>query len=361
MVVSVIGKSTLPCCNKMDPFDILDTPASLRNTSNPSKCFNGRIIFYVDESENVIYVHFETTFDHHLMQQVFENAAPEDDYFRMNARIQSQFAQVFLFASSVCHVMVLTDTGSTFDSSYLSLFRSLSSSREKCFLKYANKSAVGKQLFNQMGKELRLCAPKMIFLFERSDTIDNDDSRVEDLEMDMEDDLYSIFKGENLLSKNTCLFVLPKKLPFIHLTRKGEVELNPVKESIQHLISALHGAKNEEFAEPYIGFGKPLRYYSKEFIDTEMEAMNGCNKQKKHSLRRVIRKHVKEIFSTGQGSGDPTETGGKNKPARGLLVERRVWLEIFESMHELLLGQENKEILNPEYVSSPFVILLIFI
>lgn len=366
-VIGVIGKSLSPCCNKMDPFDLLDTPASLRPTSDPRKSYNGRVIFYIDTVENLIYLHFETAFDDHLLQQLQSSlSATGQDYFQMNALVQSQFAKVFLFAASVCHLMVLTDPGSSFNSSYLPLFRALSTIRESKFLKYASQSVLGAELFNHMGKELRLCAPKMIFLFERADE-EMDDSRIEQLEIDMEHDIYSALKAENLLSKNTCLFVLPKKLPFVHINRTNQkLALDPVKESMNHLMSALNnyaqGLKSEDIIEPHVGYGRPFRCYSKEFIDTEIISAKQTNQQKKHSLRRVIRKHVKELLNAGAG-GSAQSTGGgggsvdaegnssKSRSHRPNLLSGALWLACFESMHEMLLGQELLDNPDPEYVS----------
>lgn len=346
----------------MDIFELLDTPASLRDTSVPDKCYNGRTIFYIDEENKILYLHFETSFDQVLMHQLLSDPSAAEDYFLVNAKIQSQFAQVFLFAASVCHIIILTETGTSFDSSHLAMFRALSSIREKCFLNYANKSAAGKRLFSHLGKEMRLCAPKMIFVFEKPPEMD--EPTVEQYRQDMEQDIYSTFKSENLLSKNTCLFVLHKKLAFVHVNRKDKSTIDPVQDAMQHLMTVLNnysqGMKNNEIVEPFVGFGRPFSYYPKELIDSEVETAKQANQQRKHSIRRVIRKHVKDILAASAVQGGENEGSNKSRATNSHRVNipsGKFWLEeIFEAFHELIFGQVGD--VDPEYVSE-FVLKII--
>lgn len=347
----------------MDPLEILDTPAALRATSDPRKSFNGRTIFYIDTAAKVIYLHFETSYDDHLLQELYSNlSAAGQNYFDINAMVQSQFAKVFMFAASVCHLLVLTDPGTSFNSAYLPLFRALSSIREHKFLKYAAKTAYGPDLFSHLGKELRLCAPKLIFLFERPEEMG--DAQIELHEVDMEHDIYSTLKAENLLSKNTCLFVLPKKLPFVHVNRKRnqKLTLDPVAESMEHLRGVLQnyllGVKSEEIVEPHVGYGRPFRCYSKEFVDTKISSVRSAIQQKKHSLPRVIRTHLKEILAAAAGgggggvNGEGTANKSRTSSIRPNIPIASIWLEVFEGMYEMLhLGDQTMDNLDPEYVS----------
>lgn len=386
-VVAIIGKTLSPCGNKMDVFDLLDTPASLRHTSDPSKSFNGRTIFYVDTVENVIYLHFETAYDDHLLKDLVANLSlTGQDNFQINAVAQSQFAKVFLFAASVCHLMVLTDPGSSFNSAYLPLFKALSGIREHKFLKYAGKSPCGPMLFHHLGKELRLCAPKIIFLFEKPEDLVANESQLEQHEIDMEHSIFATLKAENLLSKNTCLFVLPKKLPFVYVNRSGgggkgekqkgvnKMTQDPVKESMQHLMSVLNsyatGQKTDEIVEPHVGYARPFRCYTKEFVDSEIEAVKEANHLKKHSLKRLIKKHIKDIVSSAAGgvnssttTGDNEGAGNKtrNNPHRPNMPNAAVFLEIFETMHGMLMGQDLLDNPDPEYVSNKLKNLLFLI
>lgn len=352
MVVGVLGKSLAPHCNKMDAFEVLEIPASLSNTSDPKKCRNGRIIFYVDRKEKLIYLHFETSFDLHIMQDLLRILSVDQDYFQVNATLKSKFAQVFLFAASVCHILVLVDPLSSFDTSYLAMFQALSTVREKCFMKYVKKSLAGEVLFHLLGKELRLCAPKMIFLFDKPPGMDN--AKVEQHELDLEHEIYSAFKAENLLSKNTCLFVLHKKFPFVHVQRETDSTLDPVNESIGHLMDVLsnysHGVRTEE---PWVGFGRSFGYYSSEHVDGEIEKAKEKHQQEKYSLRRVIRRHVKDIIASNQPQ-TPDESGKQRTTHRINLPDGRTWLEIFELLHGILLAPAEQEdaVVDPEYVST---------
>lgn len=336
----------------MDPFQVLDTPASLSNSSDPRKCYNGRTIFYVDEKEKLIYLHFETSYDLHIMQDLLRILSIDHDYFQVNAILQSKFAQVFLFAASVCHIMVLVDPLNSFDTSYIAMFRALSAIREKCFMKYVRKSLFGDSLFNHLGKELRLCAPKMIFLFDKPPDMNN--AKVEQHELDLEHEIYSTLKGENLLSKNTCLFVLHKKIAFVHVQREKDSTLDPVAEAINHTMDVLssftQGVKTEE---PFVGFGRSFAYYSSEHVDREIEAAKEKHQQEKYSLRRVIRRHVRDILASNQPQ--TVDEGGKQRTTthKISLPSGSAWLEIFEMLHGILLAPETQaeDLIDPEYVS----------
>lgn len=75
--------------------------------------------------------------------------------------------QILLFATQICHIIVLVETGKVFDASYLSMFKALKTIRERYVLKFLPKLLKNSNAGTFMGKDGRLCSPRIIFMFER--------------------------------------------------------------------------------------------------------------------------------------------------------------------------------------------------
>lgn len=143
VVIGVIGKSIDSECNKMIGFDMV----KIDSNRNPGPQ-NGQIHFYYDESNlKILYVHFQTTFDEMVMEQMLcdhmaalaaqkasdsgdgsnENNCqkPGDSMRSFHTHVRTKFAQMLLFAIQVCHIIVLVETNSVFDTSFLSIFKAL--------------------------------------------------------------------------------------------------------------------------------------------------------------------------------------------------------------------------------------------
>ena len=106
-------------------------------TEDPKECAEGRIKFYFETSGNIIYVHFETSFDSFIMYKLIDEFNATETSF--NSTLRTKFARMLLFAIQVCHIIVLVEPSSNFDSSYLSIFKSLKLIREKYVLKFLPK------------------------------------------------------------------------------------------------------------------------------------------------------------------------------------------------------------------------------
>lgn len=140
----MIGKSNVSG-NKMAGFDMIKFAPEPNDASK-----NGHISFYFNESEGKsLYIHFQTTFDDVVMQQMLldkltktkktrteskEDHSTQDRcgakrrnsiIHSMHTLVRSKFAQMLLFAIQVCHIIVLVEPNNVFDTSYLSIFKAL--------------------------------------------------------------------------------------------------------------------------------------------------------------------------------------------------------------------------------------------
>lgn len=98
---------------------------------------DGQISFYFDETNHkVLYIHFQTTFDEHIMEKMLHEQLASTDVEEKGRRktktpssfysiLRVRFAQILLFAIQVCHIIVLVETNNVFDTSYLNIFKAL--------------------------------------------------------------------------------------------------------------------------------------------------------------------------------------------------------------------------------------------
>lgn len=135
----MIGKSSDESCNKMAGLGMMRFLPD-----RDEQIADGQIKFYFDEcNDQILYLHFETTFDARIMEKLlFERSAAERESesaqteggtgetrkpneVSFNSFVRTRFAQILLFAIHVCHVIVLVEPSSVFDSSYLNIFKAL--------------------------------------------------------------------------------------------------------------------------------------------------------------------------------------------------------------------------------------------
>lgn len=203
IIVGVIGKSSFEDCNKLAGFNILDVAPSL--LSHEPK--EGQITFYHKPGDEILFIHFETTFDNFCVEKMLDewmNSGQFEQFMIFNSEVKTRFARSLLFATHICHVVVLVETGNNFDPSYLSLFKSLKVLREKHVAKFLPKLAKAANLPLALGKESRLCCPRFIFFFENFP--DEDGTSKEDIskfEFQVEDNIYKMLRNDFIIMNNT--------------------------------------------------------------------------------------------------------------------------------------------------------------
>lgn len=238
VVVGVLGKSSQPDCNKMAGFKILNFCPSLISSAPR----DGKITFYFKETENLLYVHFESTYDAHILKdlELMQNDSEPMNFHALNSAARTKFAkvwvsyrnwrldrkifrfQILLFATQICHIIVLVETGKVFDASYLSMFKALKTIRERYVLKFLPKLLKNTTAGQFMGKDGRLCSPRIIFLFERClmdyskltqfhgnrssgfylNFFLEDGDGLQKLEFDIEDRIYKMLRNEFVITNN---------------------------------------------------------------------------------------------------------------------------------------------------------------
>ncbi|XP_001844514.2 protein SMG8 [Culex quinquefasciatus] len=349
IVVGIIGKSSTPDCNKLVGFNLLTIHPALTDT-DPR---DGRVKFYFENDGKILYLHFETTFDQHVMADLLAKAVQtgiQDNFINFNSTVRTRFARVLLFAIQVCHMIVLVEPSSVFDTSYLSIFKSLKIIREKYVLKFLPKLLKSSNLGNYMGKEARLCSPRFIFFFEGTSNIKPEDvEKLDGLECSVEEEIYKMLRNEFIITNNSAmsLFSIPRSKKFVFYNSDKRAKSNPLADSIDLLMKYLNkpaGGQNDDDEDlmsrlrPYDGYGMSAWSVGK----------SKRAEKKERSILALLKEHVAEAFEHGFDDSASKYRG------RGHFVipTFKTWYEGFKLLHKIFIenpSNSSYETNDPDY------------
>ncbi|XP_055641319.1 nonsense-mediated mRNA decay factor SMG8 [Toxorhynchites rutilus septentrionalis] len=342
IVVGVIGKSSTPDGNKLASFNILNVHPALTD----SKCFDGRIKFYFETNGDILFLHFETTYDQYVMADLLEKACEsgiQDHFINFNSNVRTRFARMLLFAIQVCHIIVMVEPSTVFDTSYLSIFKSLKIIREKYVLKFLPKLLRNSTIANYMGKEARLCSPRFLFYFDCIEDIAPEDlEKLDSLECSIEEDIYKMLRNEFIITNNSAMSLFSiqrnKKYVFFNCEKKGKSD--PLIDTIDWLMQCLEkpNGQQEKDDEDLLNRLRPYEGYG-------MSAWSvGANQQTKPNDRcilKLLKEHVAEAFEHGFDDSISKYRGKSHFVIPGF----KTWFEGFKLLHKIFV--ENPD--NPRY------------
>lgn len=253
VVVGVLGKSQQPDCNKMTGFEVLnefpalaDQPQGSSSSTYPP---DGQISFYFERSAPVLYMHFVTPFDTAVALRAnhtpSDTVEPTKSIIAINSEVRQSFAQTLMLAIQMCHIVVLVETGRSFDSSYLSMFKALKNVRDRYVIPTLPKLLKGTPAAPFMGKDARFCSPRFLFYFEQCLYDPENSEALNRLEFDMEDKIYRMLRNEYIITNNSAnsLFSIPRNKRFVFINADEEALKDPLTESIETLLQFLENSQ----------------------------------------------------------------------------------------------------------------------
>lgn len=330
---------------------------------------NENITFYYEKGESILYLHFETTYDNFVMTKILEESISKEDshlsnFVAFNSHIKTSFARVLLFAIQVCHLIVLVETSDSFDSSYLSLFKSLKVIREKFVLKFLPKFLKNSNVGAFMGKEGRLCSPRFIFYFEKCHgfsgesvgshfiaffltnfpffftILDETKEILKQYEFDVEDDIYRMLRNEFIITNNSSmsLFSIPRNKRFVFFNTNERIRSDPLMDSIGMLTNNIlyDDAEDYDLLRPFKGYARPWNLDTKQ--DTRFDHKNERN------LSNLLKEHANEALQYGF---DDSMAKFRGK-SHFVLPTMKSWYDSFKIMHKLFIENPN----NPDFEAN---------
>uniref|UniRef100_A0A182MBL4 Nonsense-mediated mRNA decay factor SMG8 n=1 Tax=Anopheles culicifacies TaxID=139723 RepID=A0A182MBL4_9DIPT len=349
VIVGVLGKSNEAHCNKLVDFNMLPVHPSLTDESG----IDGRVKFYFRAEGQTLFLHFDAPFDNFVLLSLAERMMLEKadesplHFIEFNSAIRTRFARVLLLALQVCHILVLVESSASFDMSYLSIFKSLKIIREKYVLKFLPKMLKSAKVGSFMGKDCRLCSPRLLFMFnlpENGDPHLMDDIDV--LETKVEDYINKMLRNEFIITNNSTmsLFSLPKTKPFVFYNESKTRNQDPLIESID-LLSMYLGKQQQtstgtlpdkdeqeilEQSKPYDCFG---------FSSTFKFELKDPTADEERSIFSLVQEHVEDALEFGFDEND--SSGRQRIRTHFALPTTEAWYAMFKYMHELFIDNPN--------------------
>lgn len=202
--------------------------------------------------------------------------------------------------------------------------------REKYILKFLPKLLKNVTNVQFLGKEGRLCTPRMLFLFESHLQKYENDLDYFQMEEEMEEHIYKLLRNEFIIVNNSSmsLFSVTRKRRFVYFS-KAESKPDPVQTTYNLLMDMIDGNCDTESlldqVRPFKGFAKSWS------CDSKVETYRDI---KKKTFKTLISEHVREALMHGFDDNLSKFRGGKG---HFCIPNMKHWLEAFRLLHKIFI------------------------
>ncbi|XP_074655649.1 nonsense-mediated mRNA decay factor SMG8-like [Tubulanus polymorphus] len=188
--------------------------------------------YYYDKHLKVLYVHMKSSYDSSLLAnetqnlQEYENGLKDMDF---------KYAKGLLFLFSISHIILFIHPGSSFDVSYIRLFRIMDSMRIK-LQPHITDELKGFPISKDWILAARPCSPRVLFYFEKvtlGSSFDLDHIHLQTkqiplkyLQHEIEDQIYRILRKSRVITNisNHSLFAVPANHEFVFIHDGEQLE-----------------------------------------------------------------------------------------------------------------------------------------
>ncbi|KAL3861502.1 hypothetical protein ACJMK2_007534 [Sinanodonta woodiana] len=256
IIVSIIGKSSYNhYTSKASHFNtILDADAFKGVQEANENEIKGKLEYIYDPESQVVYLHYHCLYDAERLTVVCQRLAKESQHKDFHSFLQQEDfhqAKIMLFLFNVSHIIVLSSPSSSFDISYVRLFRSLDAIRMK-LQKCLSEQLLGFPISKDWVLGGRPCSPRVLFVFERAtidcssedaDTSSASRSRsqkippIKRLQHAIEDQIYKILRKSRVITNisNNSLFAVPANQEFVYVHCKQNEMADPTSYYLNQL------------------------------------------------------------------------------------------------------------------------------
>ncbi|XP_060664947.1 nonsense-mediated mRNA decay factor SMG8 [Drosophila nasuta] len=333
VIVGVIGRSKCAQANKMCAFDMEpDVPTS------PS---DGQIQCYYKPGTNTLLLHFQTTHDEAVMTKLLlqQTSLQFDSFYE---QMRCRFVRSMLLALHICHILVYVETSLTFDTSLVTIFQLLKVVWEQQVQEFLPQ-LLGDDVIGERG---RLCAPRMLFLFENYPA-DEEQTReaISAYEFRTEDCIYELLRQHNIITNNpnSSLLALPNNKQFVFFNAYEQLRPDHLLCAIEQLQQTMlkPDAKEEEedleilALAPFEGFVKPYG----EFYEAKESEEQLYREQ--HTIWLFLQRHVQDALDGCFDRGSFKQLSPFT--AQCVLMKYENWHKESTSLHQLLLQNAQVE------------------
>ncbi|KAH8285784.1 hypothetical protein KR018_003922 [Drosophila ironensis] len=303
-VVGIVGRSRCKHANKMCAFG-MEPPAD-------HVPVEGQVQWYYKPGTSCLLMHFESSYDEALTGQMIEDSMKETsakafDFDSFYERMRCRFLRTLLMALHTCHIVVYVETGPTFDPTLVTVFQLLKFTREQqlpLFLPHLLRDTPAARL----GEKARLCAPRMLFLFENyPGDMAKTRECVSAFESQTEDSIYELLRRHNIVtnSSSTSMLALTNNKQFVFFNAHEELHVDHLQKAIECLKETLFKPETKEEDEeqelldlaPFEGFVKPFRPVGKPREGDEQQF------KRQHTAWNFLQKHIQDVLHSSFDEG----------------------------------------------------------
>ncbi|XP_041359908.1 protein smg8-like isoform X2 [Gigantopelta aegis] len=347
-VVTIIGKNRLSGfttkASILNP--VLDRDVFLGSESCVGKQIDrGEIECYYDTDAQVIYLHYQSLSDASKLASKCKQLVDKSmDLISLWQDEDFMYAKSLLFLFCVSHIVLLSHPGSTFDISYVKLFRTLDTVRSK-LQPFMTDALHGLPIPKDWLEGARPCSPRVLFIF-GTPTVDvgYDDGEslglsrsrsqrtppIKKLQHNIEDQIYRIFRKSRIITNisNNSLFAVPANQEFVFVNCRSSEVADPVGMYLQQLKSYSVSGKDSESP-------KSRSYLTNRRFNHGVGSGDGprspiSSRSSEQSFKEFLLQHIELAFVKGFD-----DNVGRN-PLRSVfeMVSCEVWFSVATTLHK---------------------------
>ncbi|ODN03335.1 Protein SMG8 [Orchesella cincta] len=203
---------------------------------------------FYNEDESVLFLHIEGfAFDAASCVeacQELRSSMQESGFLSLWSSFNTKYCRWLLLLFSLSHIMIMSESGSSFDTSYLSLFRALDIVRQDVLSCVSKMLSTIEGLPKQWIDHGRICSPRLIFLFEvesenpkKVQTIASlSPCHVKQRKDSLQNEIYQIFRKCRIITNISAnsLFAVPASDDFVYVFDKSAQNSYSVSQSLAY-------------------------------------------------------------------------------------------------------------------------------
>ncbi|KAJ8021991.1 Protein SMG8 [Holothuria leucospilota] len=278
------------------------------------------------------------------------------------------YARALIFMFTVCHIVVLSHPKTTFDTSYVHLFRALETTR----MSYLQKNCQGLAQMGNLPEERQRDGNSIsnvallryvplgychswryirIYVYIRISQGDlaKKLNAVQRIQQNIEDQIFRILRKSRVLTNNLnhCLFSVPANQAFVHIVSGSEPEKTPM--------DILTGSFRDNFSPEYseeslLEPGIPVNPNIPVMVDSLPSLSPTKNT---NSFKTFLQQHI-DIILNGRGFEDSLVRG--TAPAHFEFPTLNEWIKVADAMYELYMYPPEESKLYEEFESLQTVL-----
>ncbi|XP_021346373.1 protein smg8-like [Mizuhopecten yessoensis] len=353
VVISIVGKSELSgfaskasILNPLLEKDVFKFVPEIQKGLSVSD--QGDVECYYDNEGQAVYLHHRSLYDVHRLANLCQKLIKEEstqDLFSLWQKDEYRTTKTLLWMFSVSHIVMLSHPGSSFDISYVRMFRTLDTIRLKlqhCVTEQLQGLPVSKDWYHSA----RPCSPRVLFVFNKSGnpepmsedtdtgTISKKNPQARKPQHSMEDQIYRILRKSRVITNisNNSLFAVPANQEFVFLHGHQPEVTDPIQLYLQQLRS--NSTLNKDSDSPRSqSYQANRRSAQSGFLDTRSPS-----RTQRSGSSSNFKEFLSQHIETALGRGFDDNVGRNPVPPIFEVPTCQTWFSVSSKLYNFFFG-----------------------